>query len=79
VTARPQKISLGETRQSGVRGVRQRKLGWPKLGRKRERREPDLGGVATAVFLGRALLLRIQAERFELPTPFRRSIAAARC
>ena len=25
--------------------------------------------------LGRALLLRIQPKRFELPTPFRRSIA----
>jgi len=30
---------------------------------------------ATAVSLGRALLLRIQPERFELPIPFRRSIA----
>jgi hypothetical protein len=31
--------------------------------------------LATAVFFGRALLLRIQAKRFELPTPFRWSIA----
>jgi hypothetical protein len=30
--------------------------------------------LATAFFLGRALLLRIQPQRFELPTPFRRSV-----
>jgi len=30
--------------------------------------------LATAAFLGRALLLRIQTQRFELPTPFRRSV-----
>ena len=30
--------------------------------------------LVTAVFLGRALLLRIQPKCFELPIPFRRSI-----
>jgi hypothetical protein len=35
----------------------------------------NAGGVGKAGVLGRALLLRIQPERFELPTPFRRSIA----
>jgi hypothetical protein len=34
----------------------------------------NAGGVGKAGVLGRALLLRIQPERFELPTPFRRSI-----
>jgi hypothetical protein len=39
-------------------------------------REPDLGGVGNGgVFRRRALLLRVQPKRFELPTPFRRSIA----
>jgi hypothetical protein len=31
--------------------------------------------LATAVFFWRALLLRIQPKRFELPAPFRRSVA----
>ena len=33
---------------------------------------------ATAVSLRRALLLPVQPKRFELPTPFRRSIAQPR-
>ena len=31
--------------------------------------------LGTAVFFGRALLLRVQPKRFELSTPFRRSVA----
>ena len=34
-----------------------------------------LGGAGKVVFLGCALSLRIQPKRFELPTPFRWSIA----
>ena len=34
-----------------------------------------LGGAGKVVFLGCALSLRIRPKRFELPTPFRRSIA----
>ena len=41
-------------------------------------REPDLGGVGDGGVLGRALVLRIQPKRFELPTPFCRSIAQPR-
>ena len=35
----------------------------------------NLGGVATVVLSGRALLLRLQPESFELPPPFRGRIA----
>jgi hypothetical protein len=40
---------------------------------------PSFGGVGhEGLFLGRALLLRVQPKRFELPTPFRRSVAQTR-
>ena len=37
-----------------------------------------LGGVGNGRFFGHALLLRIQPKRFELPTPFGRTIAQPR-
>jgi hypothetical protein len=41
-------------------------------------RGKGLGGVGNGRFFWHALLLRIQPKRFELPTPFRRSIAQSR-